>query len=59
LFSLYAVSEILKPYGDYNVALKYKVIAVQFIELARLKKTMKNIQIYESLYILSLIGKYR
>ncbi|ORX45555.1 hypothetical protein BCR36DRAFT_585583 [Piromyces finnis] len=47
---------MIKPYGDYNVALKYKIISLQFIQLSHLKHLNRNIQIYESLFILSLIN---
>jgi len=58
LFSLYAVSELFKPYGDYNIALKYKTIALQFLELIQKKNIFRDIQIFETFYILSVIGNY-
>lgn len=59
LFGLYALSEILKPYGDYNIALKFKVIAVQFIELTKFKQKINDIQLVEACFIIATIGKYK
>ena len=57
LFALYALSEIFKPNGEYNVGLKYKKIAKSFLELCRIKKKINNIQVIETFYIISAIGK--
>jgi len=59
LFALYAISEIFKPFGDYNVGLKYKKISKSFLELCRIKRKVNSIQIIESFYILSIIGKLK
>ncbi|KAL6597666.1 hypothetical protein U3516DRAFT_119304 [Neocallimastix sp. 'constans'] len=55
LFGLYALSEIFRPYGDYNLGLKYKEISRKFIKLILDNKQTGSIQLIETLYILSLI----
>jgi len=55
LFGLYALSEILKPYGDYNIALKFKTISQQFIELTRFKQKINDIQLVEACFIIATI----
>lgn len=55
LFGLYAISEIFKPFGDYNVALKFQKISINFLELTVNKYLVNDIQIIETLYIASLI----
>jgi len=58
LFGLYALSELVRPYGDYNIVLKFKAISLDFIELTRIKQRINDIQINEAFYILSIIGIY-
>jgi len=58
LFGLYALSEIFRPYGDYNLGLKYKEISRKFIKLILDNKQTGSIQLIETLYILSLIGMF-
>ncbi|KAG4107215.1 hypothetical protein H8356DRAFT_920920 [Neocallimastix lanati (nom. inval.)] len=57
LFGLYALSELVRPYGDYNIVLKFKAISLDFIELTRIKQRINDIQINEAFYILSIIEK--
>jgi len=56
LFSLYSLSETFRPYGDYNFAQKFKIIAFQFLELAKYKKKINDIQIIETYFILASSG---
>lgn len=56
LFGLYSLSETLKPYGDYNIVLKYKTIAIQFIELTKFKQKTNDIQLVEACFIMSTLG---
>jgi len=57
LFGIYAMSESVKPFSDYNEICKFKKLAFCFIEHTKRKNVINDIQLIEALYILSSLGK--
>ncbi|KAL6612979.1 hypothetical protein U3516DRAFT_868905 [Neocallimastix sp. 'constans'] len=53
LFGIYAMSESVKPFSDYNEICKFKKLAFCFIEHTKRKNVINDIQLIEALYILS------